>query len=103
DAAEMAVAAACEAWAVPATEVTVSGLRLERLVPVGEDTLLCTTLDEETVRIHVKDPAGPWLLAATARAAITGTASQGAERLPPGTRHAVPAASGRARGPQGPA
>lgn len=73
-AAEMALAAAAEAWAVPAAAVAVRGLRLERLLPVAAEVTLTTTLDDAdldpaggrhgVVRIHARNAAGAWWLAA---------------------------------------
>ena len=75
-AAEMALAAAAEAWAVPAAAVAVRGLRLERLLPVAAEVTLTTTLDDAdldpaggrhgVVRIHARNAAGAWWLAASA-------------------------------------
>src|SRR5580704_17629136 len=75
-AAEMALAAAAEAWAVPAAAVAVRGLRLARLLPVAAEVTLTTTLDDANldpadgrhgvVRIHARNAAGAWWLAASA-------------------------------------
>jgi phthiocerol/phenolphthiocerol synthesis type-I polyketide synthase D len=77
-AAEMIIAAACEAWAVPCTAVQASALRLVRLLPVGTGPSLTTTLDgpaasgaarRATVRIHAQDAVGTWKLVATGHVA----------------------------------
>jgi len=101
-AAEMALAAAGEAWAVPAAAVAVRGLRLERLLPVAAEVTLTTTLedadmDTETdtaatgehravIRIHARDAAGAWRLAAAAEV------TQVSEPVPAAERGPVPAA-----------
>ncbi|HEV2243910.1 MAG TPA: SDR family NAD(P)-dependent oxidoreductase [Streptosporangiaceae bacterium] len=77
-AAEMIIAAACEAWSVPCTAVQASALRLVRLLPVGAGPALTTTLDgpaasgggrRATVRIHAQDAVGTWKLVATGHVA----------------------------------
>jgi len=124
-AAEMALAAACEAWGAAAADVTLTRLAVDRLVPASPGTSLTTTLDESgTVRIHLREPGGPWALAATARAthrtghdeirtALPGPAAQDAGAVPDDQEPAgpaateppvaVPPASGRARGQRIPA
>jgi phthiocerol/phenolphthiocerol synthesis type-I polyketide synthase D len=86
-AAEMTIAAACEAWTATGSAVQVSDLRLARLRPIAVGAVLTTTLDpldpdeagyrRAAVRIHAQDAAGAWQLLATA------TASTAAD--PPGT------------------
>jgi len=77
-AAEMIIAAACEAWAVPGAAVQASALRLVRLLPLGAGPALTTTLDgpdaasggrRATVRISAQDAAGIWKLVATGHVA----------------------------------
>ena len=116
-AAEMTVAAACEAWPTASTAVQVSDLRLARLRPVGADTVLTTTLDpldpdtagdrRAAVRIHAQDAAGAWQLLATATASSTaapaptlpevGTLTPWAICAPAATRPSAGQAEGRDR------
>jgi phthiocerol/phenolphthiocerol synthesis type-I polyketide synthase D len=91
-AAEMTMAAACEAWQEASTAVQVSDLRLARPRPVGADSVLTTTLDalqpdadggrRAAVRIHAQDAAGAWQLLATATASSITAPATGPESGP---------------------
>ncbi|MGE5286674.1 MAG: SDR family NAD(P)-dependent oxidoreductase [Micromonosporaceae bacterium] len=84
-AAEMAAAAACEAWSAAVSNVVISDLRLERFVAVDTDTMLTTTLNQETeppgrtpvrrarVEIYAQGAAGALTLTATANVAEVAT------------------------------
>jgi len=100
-AAEMVVAAACQAWDVPATDVAVTALRLEQLLALDADTVLTTTLDETgppghraVVWIHARSAAGAWLPVASGDAALD------PERRP--ARHSPAPAAGPAPSPRAP-
>jgi phthiocerol/phenolphthiocerol synthesis type-I polyketide synthase D len=93
-AAEMIIAAACEAWAVPCTAVQASALRLVRLLPVAAGPSLTTTLDgpaasggarRATVRIHAQDAVGTWKLVATGHVAEEDGAADGMAGPAPGS------------------
>jgi phthiocerol/phenolphthiocerol synthesis type-I polyketide synthase D len=65
--AEIALAAGAE---VLGPDVTVSGLRLDRLLPLEEHTTITTSVtlgdDRATVDVHARTPAGTWALVASA-------------------------------------
>jgi phthiocerol/phenolphthiocerol synthesis type-I polyketide synthase D len=76
-AAEMAAAAACEAWDAQPSEIVLTGVRLERLIPVSHGLELVTTLEEgdpqqAEITIHGQNGSGAWILAAAARACLAG-------------------------------
>jgi phthiocerol/phenolphthiocerol synthesis type-I polyketide synthase D len=86
-AAEMAVAAACEAWDAEASGVVVTGLKLGRLLAIDADTTLTTTLNEEAgraaptapprgrVEIYAQHAAGAWTPVAAANVAAANVAA----------------------------
>jgi 3-oxoacyl-(acyl-carrier-protein) synthase len=102
-AAEMVVAAACQAWGAATEDVAVTGLRLERLLPLDTGTVLTTTLDEfgppgqrATVWIHARSVVGAWIAVATADAALASGREAGgghwAAAPHPGPTAVIPAA-----------
>ncbi len=93
-AAEMALAAACAAWEVPAGQVVLTDVRLGRLVPVSPGLALATQLEETaplraTVGIFSRNQGGDWVRAASAEARV-------AEARVAEARVSEPAASGTA-------